>query len=490
VAGNPIQRGGSWQVRWRHPDKSLAKRDYSAPVWDKRDGELLRDWLNGLMETSPKVKNAAFPDDDEIKYGVFRGGTIPLKVTEPEALTFGEYAERLYAAKVKAKTILPRTKKRWTQQLRNHAKDWWLLPLPAIDRDRLEAKLLELATKPQIKNPNLLLSGRTQNTLIVLIASVLKAAHNEGQIPRNLFAADTQGGNPKIKIARAETVERMREDEEIYLPPDEWKKILLAAADIDEAACGRTWIIKPEVRHLHEAQTVDMLWLLADTGCRISEIHGLLVRHGRAAIRNLSEPVLPIHVQRQYDERGRPVEAPPKGGKKGSVAISEDLARRLQKYVGGRELDASLFPSPRRGDAGWVYGHWWNLRWRKTLERAQKVYGLDPVLRPAPHSIRHTTATWLFDAGLESRDVATNHRHIDTTMVETVYGKQSTAQGRRLREAKASFPRPAGVVPAAPAASTRSRAEFIATYMAGGLSEKDATTLADAYGLTDDVATA
>jgi integrase len=485
MAGAPFKRGDNWWVRWQHPDRSLSPREraQAAPVWSYDDGMKLKRWLEGEREDSPKVKNDAFDTDPAILWGVFRGGVIPDHVLNPNELTWGVYVERW----LNSRDIIPKSRKKDKAHFNNHTNDWSELPLSAINRDLLDKKLEELATKPKLsgKNREKGLSHKTQASIRNLISNVLGSAYSEGKIKQNPFSMDIDRGLPRIKVSATDKAPRERTDEEIYIPPGEWRKILSAAADLDAACCKRGWVIKPELLHLYETQTVDILWVLMDTGCRISELHGLEVGHVKVMARNMAEPALPIYVQRRYDEHARPQRVLPKGDKKGRVPISRDLAQRLLKYAEGRPRDASLFPSPRRGDEGWTYCNWWKYRWRKVLERAECDYDLDEILNPAPHSIRHTSATWLYDTGLESRDVAKNHRHEKTSTTEMQYDKQSAALEERLRNAKASFPRPAGVAPALPALAPLTRRAFIASYVAKGIPVQDAAFLADYYGLND-----
>lgn len=435
MAGGPVQparHGKGWRVRWRHPDRSLppSERDQQMTVWSLNEGRALAAWLYEL-----EPPNSAFAHEPRVRYGVWAGRTI----VEEGRYTFGSYATQF----VMAKDSLPRTKLAYLRDLKKHVADWWDLPLDSIDREMLEEKIRQLKTTPRVRGTDkepVTLALKTQATYIAKIAGVFAAAVREGKITRTPFAADTDKSKPKIKIKDFNKIPRRRKNDEIYIPFDEWLKILRAAADLDLQRSRDVWITEAD-RHLHERQTVDMLWLLAETGCRISEIHGLLVRHGKAAQRN---GILPIEVQRQYDEHMRPQEALPKGGEVGEVVIaSKELLARLQTYVEGRDINASLFPAPKRGDAGWLYSSWWDGRWSKVLELARSRYHLAEILNPVPHSIRHCNLTWLRDAGLDLADLVVAGRWKDSKMFEAVYGRQTAAQVERIRNAKANFPRPA-----------------------------------------------
>jgi integrase len=462
MAGKPTPHGKGWRVFWKNP---LTGTENRHPVWSYDDGMMLKRWLENL-----DPPNGIDKEDDQIVFGVFRGSSIPAHRRAPQK--FGAYAKNLFDASEKSSK---KTQIRKWNRIRRHCAEWLDEPIVMIDRKRIKIwmeGLEKTARQPRGETIPQMLAPKTRALIIGHVKEIFAAAEAEKIIGRSPFEREPANGNhDKIYFKSVTNAEGLRRPEQVLISRLEFKKLLKAASEVD--ALG---LYKHHVRsdnwHLHETQTADTLWTLMETGCRIGEIHSLEVRQVYVLANN-PNPILALE---EWQRKNR---------KKAAIPISAELAQHLQKYVIGRPMSARVFPATIRGDSGWDSGTWRNRRWNRLVSIAREKHNLEQVLEPKPHAIRKSTATWLLDGGLQMRDVADNLGNT-LEVIENHYAMQSLEQAHKSRHVKTSFPRPLhAITPAVVDDSPPSRKKFIADYMAKGLSEEDATILADARGLTD-----
>jgi integrase len=435
VGREPKPNGNGWRFRWVNPaDRADGVQTFCNP--DKRVVQQFIWWL--------EEKGFRASDDDPwVTTGgwlyEWRGTPVPAAMQpKGDVPTFLEYAKSVYRMRREHELISAATERRDLGHLQNHVADWLDLPITECTRDLLDKKITELRTRKAMRSPYGVLSANTQVTVISRIALVLRHAHEAGKIPAYPLAAD--GGRPRISTrAMARVAPHTREPGEVTLTLQDCRRLIAAADEIDHERAPLGWI-KPEDMHLHDGQTGDLLRLLLGTGLRISEVHGLQVRHLQRALEG-GALRLPVEVALQYDERGRAYRGTPKGGTKGSVQISGRLAARLEKYIPGREPGAALFPAPQRGDRGWTYATWRAGRWLPLVERAVEAHGLSSALRLHIHCLRknHGTLLLAHNTGLDVADVQRSLRHQSLATTQAAYLLETTQGEDRVRQAAAIF---------------------------------------------------
>ena len=419
MAGKPTRHGNGWRVRWTDPRD---RRVWSHPVIDEKDGRALRAWI----EAPPRM-NRVRATDDELVYGTWRTGLAPAKL--PLAMTFGEWAEKV----ITNRETLPPTKKRSLARIKNHFADWADLPVDQITRKLLLAKMVELDTKANKGNGmEGGLSHKYRADTLTLVAGLLRDAERAELIKRSPFRADYLAGEPAIKIPSKTNAPRLRTKAQMLIPPTEWAKMMRAAVALDE----RLTRAKPIDRHL-----ALMMWTMAETGCRISEIHALWVEN--ALVHVPEDAYIVVEFAFQYDADGKKkIRTAPKARSSRVAAITEELAVALAAFVGGRESTDYLFPAPVTKD-GWGYESWWRKRWSPMRKLAVEEFGLDPRLKPYPHMTRHMHVTYLLNAGVEMWDVTNNVGHKGMTTTQG-YSQNTGQHANRIRTKLTGFGPPGG----------------------------------------------
>lgn len=183
---------------------------------------------------------------------------------------------------------------------------------------------------------------------------------------------------------------------------------LVTFLPIDEA----TALLSDPALAPRDRAVLELLWA---TGLRVSEVAGLDVE--------------------DLDREGRTVRAMGKGRKERIVPFGAKAAAALDAYLGGRARGA-LFVNERGGRLS-VRSLWTIVR------RAARAAGL--TRRISPHTLRHTFATHLLDAGADLRMIQEllGHSRISTTQRYTHVGSQQL-----IRVYDAAHPRAHRLTPA------------------------------------------
>jgi integrase len=404
MAGKPTRHGNGWRVRWTDPRDKAA---WSFPVVDAAEGKALSAWIDSKH-------NQVRPTDDELKYHTWRTGEAPRKVSSH---TFGTWSEKV----IKNRKLKADTERDHLNGLKNHFSDWTDVPIDQVTRKMLEAKIVDLSVRPSVGNGVTGgLSARTQAGLIVLVAGILRDAEGAELIKRSPFRADPLNALPAIPVPSVVSVPRLRTSAQMLIPLPEWQKMMAAAAALD--ARMEDWRT-PADRHL-----ALFMWVMAETGCRISEIHALWIENVLAD--NVDDAYVFVEFAFQYENnvktRGRV-----KGGTQRTIPITPDLAAALRKFIGGRDSSEYLFPAPRDAD-GWSYLPWWRQRWTKMVKLAVREFGLSPTLRPQPHMTRHMHVSHLRNAGAATLDVRRNTGHKSESTTDG-YSHADPEQAARIK---------------------------------------------------------
>jgi integrase/recombinase XerD len=101
-----------------------------------------------------------------------------------------------------------------------------------------------------------------------------------------------------------------------------------------------------------------------------------------------------------------------KGGKDRYTLLSERLLQELRIYYKKYQLKEILFPAPKKENQALCYESF-----RSIFEKARKKAGINKG--PTLHSLRHSFATHLLEAGYDIRkiQVLLGHRSLSTTMI-------------------------------------------------------------------------
>ena len=183
---------------------------------------------------------------------------------------------------------------------------------------------------------------------------------------------------------------------------------LVGFLPVDEA----TALLSDPRLSARDRAVLELLWA---TGLRVSELAGLDVD--------------------DVDRAERTVQVMGKGRKERIVPFGAKAAAALDAYLGAREGSA-LFVNARGGRLG-VRSLWTIVR------RAARQAGL--TRRVSPHTLRHTFATHLLDAGADLRMIQEllGHRRISTTQRYTHVGSEQL-----MRVYDAAHPRAHRLTPA------------------------------------------
>jgi integrase/recombinase XerD len=172
---------------------------------------------------------------------------------------------------------------------------------------------------------------------------------------------------------------------------------------------------REEVARLEDAATTErdklIVRLLADTGIRVGELCGLRVgamtRHERGAL-------IRIHG---------------KGDRERMVPLRPQLARRLERYVRGRPVDAKgdhLFLSLRRAPDG----NYQPLTRSGVLQLCRNLADRTGMKkRVHPHLFRHSFATEALRRGMNPVQLANILGHSGLQMIERVYSHLTPSDG-------------------------------------------------------------
>jgi tyrosine recombinase XerC len=184
---------------------------------------------------------------------------------------------------------------------------------------------------------------------------------------------------------------------------------LVGFLPIDEA----TALLSDAGLSARDRAVLELLWA---TGLRVSELAGLDVD--------------------DVDRAERTVRVMGKGRKERIVPFGAKAAAALDAYLGVRERGGALFVNARGGRLG-VRSLWTLVR------RAARQAGL--TRRVSPHTLRHTFATHLLDAGADLRMIQEllGHSRVSTTQRYTHVGSEQL-----MRVYDAAHPRAHRLTPA------------------------------------------
>jgi site-specific recombinase XerD len=184
---------------------------------------------------------------------------------------------------------------------------------------------------------------------------------------------------------------------------------LVGFLPIDEA----TALLSDAGLSARDRAVLELLWA---TGLRVSELAGLDVD--------------------DVDRAERTVRVIGKGRKERIVPFGAKAAAALDAYLGVRERGGALFVNARGGRLG-VRSLWTLVR------RAARQAGL--TRRVSPHTLRHTFATHLLDAGADLRMIQEllGHSRVSTTQRYTHVGSEQL-----MRVYDAAHPRAHRLTPA------------------------------------------
>lgn len=400
MAGIPKPHGNGWRVRWQY-----RRNTEQAPVDDFEQGMRLKAWLEAQGDD-------VSPLDPRLTSGVW--DTMGRR--SESGLTFGEW----FAIYNKAKGCTARSKHEYENLAKFHLKEWWDLPLRAIDRDAVDALIANLCTKKKARvastTGTLTYAPNTIYDVLRLAAGVLKAAHGAGKIDRYPFAANPEAGYGEInmKDAAGITALRMREDDTLYLTSGDFLKLVAAADVVDPTG-----------------QLATLLTFLIETGVRIGE--ALALRVGNCRL-DVGAPFIRIEFTRLPNGE----DGPPKKGKKRTVALGPRSVMALQKLTAGRPSTACVFRAPIRGDKGYRYSNWHHKYWAALIKEARDNHGLDRSLSLHPHALRYNHATWARDNGADPLMLAESMGHA-SLLTTKGYTLDSAKARKHMAAVVASF---------------------------------------------------
>jgi integrase len=362
-------------VRWTHPD---VRRRWGHVLDDKPQADRFRLWVESLdgrvMPDDPRLLDDSW---DPLSRGVADG-----------RLTFGAYFES-YLDGVESDA----TRAKYRERINARAKDWLTTPLVQCDRVKLDELIKRMNGED--------ITPSTAYNALTLISAVLSAAFAERKIDDQPFTAAPSKRRRKISVRKVtgyDNKPRRVKDHELYIPPQEWQKLLAAAKELGTRIrrYGRNdpW------------QLYYMLWLMTQTGIRIGE--ALATQVCDFIYDDPESPFIDLSRTRQRDGTSGPT----KSRKDRIVAVSPDLGKELfERYCEGREPGAALFPASIRGDLGWRYENWYGHRWKRLLKLAREEFDFNPRLKIYPHALRATYITWSFNDGVPARDIAEQVGH-------------------------------------------------------------------------------
>jgi integrase len=317
----------------------------------------------------------------------------------PREITLEEYGHQWLATDV-ALRLKPATAEKYGAILRKH----WLpelgkLPLSGITREKvktiLQGKLME-GMKPNMAR-----------IMLTVLRACLYAAVEEGRLT----------GNPAARVGKF--IGRARVEVDIFIREELTRLLATAAQEMPEA--------------------YPLVLTLARTGLRIGEVLTLQPH-------DLDFERRKLWVQRTWGSRlkalGEQRINTPKSGRIRRVDMSQQLCEALEAYVGtsGGEPFAWLFPG--REGYPMLPEHFRCLVWIPLLKRAGLRYR-------KPHTLRHTVASMLIQAGESLAYVKEQLGHSSITITVDAYGHlipgANKAAVDRLDDATRRNPRATGV---------------------------------------------
>jgi integrase len=285
-----------------------------------------------------------------------------------------------------AATVKPKTLRSYEQNLRLHI-------LPALGGVRVAQLRVGLLRSFLLEK---LGSGRSRNTIRIVRATL--SAMLSAAVDDELLIA-----NPAFGLGRKLGRRRAVHEEPRVMTGEQLERFLRAATESD----GRHY---------------PLLMLLARTGLRIGEALGLKWSDCDLQARE-------IHVRRTLEaiRRGTsPAErlGAPKSGKARTVDVSHELADELRRLELAQKSDALRLGAGRLSP--WVFstGEGTPLdesRVRKAFKRLLKLASLPRTL--SPHSLRHTYAILMIQAGAPLTYVRDQLGHSSIKVTVDIYGR-------------------------------------------------------------------
>ncbi|MEU4217560.1 site-specific integrase [Actinoplanes sp. NPDC026623] len=452
MAGSIEPKNSGWRVVWRFN----GQKQHTVP-WPEE--EIAKQALQIVQAFGGKITK------QDVETAIL--GSDP-RQDESTAPTLRVWCARWLPAKTR---ITPGTRRRYGRQLE-------LRILPALGD-----LLIDQITPTDIgKFLNDLRADGLSNATLTRYYSVLHGAL-EAAIKEGLIQENPCDGTDFVRdqIADDDTGIEHR----VYLTPEEFQ---LTLKEFDK-----------------DARLV--VEVLAETGCRWSESTALGVQHLVAPSKSRG-PRIRIWRAWKQDENNRWYLGSTKGRQRRTVGVSYGLYQKLVKTVAGRPQDAFILTAPQGGHV--VYGNFYHRRWLPAITRAQRCKVHPPApegkpldsatglcsgfggrrsngkpcgakvvpgftrcrshsgpardavstcdcaevlhVRPTPHDLRHTHASWLFaDPNVAPLAISRRLGHANLQTTSEIYGGLmpeaeeaavkaiSSALGRRERaEKKAS----------------------------------------------------
>jgi integrase len=321
--------------------------------------------------TGKEGQKAAMAAAEKIQARLVLGDLWLLEGAKPQEITLREYAEQWLATDV-ALRQKPGTVETYRGVLRNH----WLpelgtLPLSAITRQRIKT-ILQRKLMAGMK-------ANTARSMFGVLRTCLNAAVEEERLM----------SNPAARVGKF--IGRSRPEVEIFTPEELARLLQRTAEEMPEA--------------------YPLVLTLARTGLRIGEALTLQVR-------DLDLDRREVSVRRTWGSRKKALGErrinTPKSGQPRRVDLSKQLCDVLGSYLATRRSDASwVFP----GKDGWPMtpSAFRSSVWLPLLRRSGVRYR-------KPHTLRHTFASMLIQAGESLAYVKDQLGHHSIKITVDVYG--------------------------------------------------------------------
>lgn len=170
---------------------------------------------------------------------------------------------------------------------------------------------------------------------------------------------------------------------------------------------------------------------LAVTGTRFGEATAVQV--GDINLEGATPVVRITKAWKRQGSTGYKIGPPKNEFSRRTVSLSDGLAKDLKPLLDGRRPDEWLFTN-RDGVSHIDHRSFYQKHWIPTRDRLQKDRKLGFTKTPRIHDLRHTSASWLLQEGLDTFKVARRLGHSSTAMIDRVYGHlmpDAQAEGSR-----------------------------------------------------------
>jgi integrase len=317
-------------------------------------------------------QKAAMAAAEKIQARLVLGDLSLLEEAKPQEITLQAYGQQWLATDV-ALRLKPATVEKYTTVLRKHwLPELGMLPLSGITREKvktmLQGKLME-GMKPNMAR-----------IMLTVLRACLYAAVEEGRLT----------GNPAARVGKF--VGRARVEVDIFTREEITRLLVTAAREMPKA--------------------YPLVLTLARTGLRIGEALTLQPH-------DLDFERRELWVRRTWGSRlkalGEQRINPPKSGRIRRVDMSQQLCEELQAYVGMLEDYPFAWLFPGRERYPMLPEYFRCLIWMPLLKRVGLRYR-------KPHTLRHTFASMLIQAGESLAYVKEQLGHSSISITVDTYG--------------------------------------------------------------------